>query len=57
MELKQYVADINQQYQTGMARGRAYRPTLKDCKRITLSSEDEKHYKQIIYVLPNKRRE
>jgi hypothetical protein len=51
MELKQYIADINPQYQTGMARGRAYRPTLKDCKRITLSSEDEKHYKQIIYVL------
>ena len=38
MDLKQYIADINQQYQTGMARGRAYRPTLKDCKRITLSS-------------------
>ena len=50
MELKQYIADINQQYQTGMARGRAYRPTLKDCKRITLSSEDEKLYKQIIYM-------
>ena len=50
MDLKQYIADINQQYQTGMAREHAYRPALKDCKRITLSSEDEKLYKQIIYM-------
>ncbi len=26
MDLKQYIADINQQYQTGMAREHAYRP-------------------------------
>ena len=30
MDLKQYIADINQQYQTGMAREHAYRPALKD---------------------------
>ena len=30
MDLKQYIADINQQYQTSMAREHAYRPALKD---------------------------
>ena len=54
MDLKQYIADINQQYQTGMAREHAYRPAqkwLKDRKGMTLSFEDVNHYKQIIYVL------
>jgi len=30
MNLKQYIADLNQQYRTGLAREHSYRPALKD---------------------------
>ena len=30
MDLKQYIGELNQQYQTGRAREHAYRPALKD---------------------------
>lgn len=38
MDLKQYISDIDQQYQTGIAREHSYRPALKDLLQSLLTN-------------------
>lgn len=51
---KEYIAELNRQFKTGMAREHGYRPAqkwLKDRKGKALTYTELRHYQEIIHAL------